>query len=196
MSKTLARSPASSSVSRSNSSVASPFSFSDAATSRFRGLSLLEPLPWAKITRPAASSGTHRSPFRSRPGSASISAASLRGGGSPSVTGGGGGGERRFVRGGEQIDHLLVVELPEVDVELADAKEAVWLLEADHLVELGGEPNLGSRVERPGPRGLPGPRRGLAARGRLRPPFHRWRSRRRRRSTVRPSTGRASRSPR
>ena len=53
-------------------------------------------------------------------------------------------GERRFVRSREQIDHLLVVELSEVDVELADAEEAVGLLEADHLVELGREPDLAS----------------------------------------------------
>jgi hypothetical protein len=39
----------------------------------------------------------------------------------------------------------LIVELPEVDVEPADTKESLWLLEADHLVEFRSQANLGAR---------------------------------------------------
>ena len=79
MSKTLARSSSSSVVRRSKSSVAKPASLSASATWRLRGLSRLEPLPWAKITRPAAGSGSRRSPARRRPGASSISTGALGG---------------------------------------------------------------------------------------------------------------------
>ena len=73
MSKTLARSRSSPPVSRSKSSVAKPVSLSASATCRLRGLSRLEPLPWAKTTRPAAGSGRRRSPATRTPGAGSIS---------------------------------------------------------------------------------------------------------------------------
>src|SRR5215472_854157 len=82
MSNTLALSTSSSRVSRSNSSVLRPASARTVATYRLRGLCLLLPLPWAKITIPGAPAGTVRLPAsRVVPatGSTSISAAaSLR----------------------------------------------------------------------------------------------------------------------
>ncbi|MCT4371084.1 hypothetical protein CLG85_012470 [Yangia mangrovi] len=62
MSKTLRRSCASCGVSRSKSNVAKPRAINASATARLRGLSRLDPLPWAKMTSPRGSAGTERSP--------------------------------------------------------------------------------------------------------------------------------------
>jgi putative phosphoribosyl transferase len=67
MSKTFERSRVSSSVSRSNSSVARPALCRLDATNRLRGLRRLEPLPCAKITSPRAAGGAWRSPVSSTP---------------------------------------------------------------------------------------------------------------------------------
>ena len=72
MSNTFARSWASGSVKRSNRSVAIPRARSAEATCRFRGLSRLLPLPWAKATTPAAPSGTMSSPGSTTEPSAGI----------------------------------------------------------------------------------------------------------------------------
>src|ERR1700733_13925673 len=62
MSKTWARSLASSSSKRSTSSVARPPSCSTCATNWFRGLKRPLPLPWAKTTTAVAPPGTIRVP--------------------------------------------------------------------------------------------------------------------------------------
>ncbi len=64
MSKTLPRSAASGDVSRSNSSVAQPWSTRARATATLRVLRRLLPLPWAKTTTPHAPPGTVSVPGR------------------------------------------------------------------------------------------------------------------------------------
>jgi len=74
---TCARLAASSSVSRSASSVPRPARFSVAATNWLRGLCLLLPLPWAKTTSPGARPGMTSDPgSRTPPASIAVSAGS------------------------------------------------------------------------------------------------------------------------
>ena len=67
MSKTLARSRASSSVSRSKRSVARPASFRTSATRALRGLERLLPLPCANTTIPSPSAGATSDPGSTAP---------------------------------------------------------------------------------------------------------------------------------
>ena len=62
MSNTLLRSRSSTGVSRSKRTVASPFSLRREATAALRGLSRLEPDPWANMTTPTAGSGVETIP--------------------------------------------------------------------------------------------------------------------------------------
>ena len=139
MSNTLARSSSSSAVSRSNSSVPSPASFSTPATYRLRGLCRLLPLPWAKTTMPRGAlrhgqvpgepHGPPRGARRPRRGPADPQPAA----GPPPAAPDGRAGSR-------QASDLLVGGLGEVGVALADGEEPRRGLDADHLVGVRADP--------------------------------------------------------
>ena len=76
MSNTLARSSSSSEVSKSNSKVPKPASFSCSATWRLRGLCLLLPLPCTNTTMPVAPAGTVRCPASVTPAASTCTCSS------------------------------------------------------------------------------------------------------------------------
>ena len=108
--------------------MAKPWALSVSATAMLRGLSRLDPLPWAKSTRPRGSAGNgeiadeaerrHRNltPGRGRRARTRIGSAR------PALA--------------QQTDRLLVGELVEVVVERADAVEMPRWVKADHEVGL------------------------------------------------------------
>ena len=166
---TLARLSSSSGVSRSTSSVPRPARFRPAATNWLRGLCLLLPLPWTKITSPPASAG-----MTSDPGSRALPASTVTSAGSGAASRGPG----YVIAWPSRPTASGVGDLREVLVPVADRDEGRRGVQADHLVGVAPQrrDRLGSRP--PVPRRSPGWRPAPWPPGRRHGPSTRSRSRR------------------
>ena len=161
-------------VRRSKSSVAKPARWSSPATSRFRGLRRVEPLPWTNSTTPSRARGNGQLGLEPFPGPAGT-----RRTGSATVPLG-------LVALAQALQDLLVRDLLELLVPAPHRDESVGQLDRHHVVEVRRAAPPRRPRRSPAPPGPPAGRPAAGPTGPRRARWLPWRRRRRRRSTVRP----------